>query len=631
MFWVSTARGLAKFDPQTQRIWTYGERDGLQGYQFTVGCSTKGRDGELIFGGTTGLDLVRPSAIRENTYVPPVVLTKLTQAGRELSAEQMDREDNSIRLHWPNNYFEFEFAALNLVQPEKNQYAYMLEGFDDDWIVAGTRRFGQYTNLPGGEYVLRIKGSNNDLVWNERGTAIGITIVPPFWETWWFLVMLGLVAAGTAFLGYRVRVRTIQARSRELESLVRERTAELRQKTRQLEERKAELEERNVDIERHRQELEALYRADTELDRCLDLDDVLQALVDIATEMLKADKSSVFIWDSNHERLVVGTARGFRSQFWPRLSFNPGEGTVGHVAASGKAMVVKDARQDPRVAKRNLVIEEGIRSFMQVPIRVDGRIFGVFSADYVEPRAFGEDEQRLFVALAQRAGLAVETVQRYEQSQQLAVVEERSRLARELHDAVTQTLFSAGLIAEALPGALARDTKEGQALLQELRQLTRGALAEMRTLLLELRPAALVEANLADLLHQLGEAVTGREGVQVEVTVDGSGQLQPDVHVVFYRVAQEALNNVVKHARAEKVCVTLCRMTESGEGESSTAKLKIQDNGRGFDPSCPAADCLGLKIMQERAEAIGGTLVIDSAPGKGTEIRLRWDRDSQSA
>jgi ligand-binding sensor domain-containing protein/signal transduction histidine kinase len=628
--WVGTAKGLAKVDPQTKRIWTYDERDGLQGYQFTLGCSHRGRDGELFFGGTTGLDVVHPPMIRENSFVPPIVLTKLTQGGSPLAGDATANQLDDIRLRWPNNYFEFEFAALNYIQPEKNQYAYMLDGFDADWIHTGNRRFGQYTNLPGGEYTLRIKGSNNDQVWNEPGTTIKITIVPPFWETWWFLATLGVVAGGTAFFSYRLRMRTVRARSHELETLVKERTAELRQKTHQLQEQTAELEERNIEIERRRQELEALYRADAELDRCLRLEDVLRALVDIAIEMLQADKSSFFVWDPDHGQLVVGMARGFRPRTLSRLSFAPGEGTVGRVAASGQPMVVQDARHDERIGKPELINLEGIRSFMQVPIRVGGRVFGVFSADYVQPRAFGEEEQRLFLALAQRAGLAIETVQRYEHSQQAAVVEERSRLARELHDAVTQTLFSASLIAEALPGALERGSGEARTLLQELRQLTRGALAEMRTLLLELRPAALVEANLADLLRQLGEAVTGREGVQVDVVVDGAARLQPDVHVVFYRVAQEALNNVVKHARAGRVDVLLSHTAGANERETSAAELRIRDNGRGFDPDCPPADCLGLRIMRERAESIGATLVIDSAPGQGTEIQLVW-RQGQGA
>jgi signal transduction histidine kinase len=213
-----------------------------------------------------------------------------------------------------------------------------------------------------------------------------------------------------------------------------------------------------------------------------------------------------------------------------------------------------------------------------------------------------------------------------------AVSAERSRLARDLHDAVTQTLFSASLIAETLPRSWERDQKKGRRLLEELRQLSRGALAEMRTLLLELRPAALVETRLSDLLHQLAEAATGQGGVPVEVTVEGECALPQDVHIALYRITQEALNNVTKHARASQVTVHLCcppfSSIETDGEQREKVKLVVSDDGRGFDPDEVSPDSLGLGIMQERAEAIGATLEIESGPGhgSGTQIKVMWEK-----
>ena len=164
---------------------------------------------------------------------------------------------------------------------------------------------------------------------------------------------------------------------------------------------------------------------------------------------------------------------------------------------------------------------EGIRSFMHVPIKINGQLFGVFNFNYLTPHAFSEDERRLFIALAQRAAMAIQNAQLYEQAQFAATVEERQRLARELHDAVTQTLFSSSLIADVLPRIWERNPEEGRRRLEELRQLTRGALAEMRTLLLELRPSALVEVELGDLLRQLSEAFTGRSRIPVQLEIEG--------------------------------------------------------------------------------------------------------------
>jgi two-component system nitrate/nitrite sensor histidine kinase NarX len=262
---------------------------------------------------------------------------------------------------------------------------------------------------------------------------------------------------------------------------------------------------------------------------------------------------------------------------------------------------------------------------MHVPIEVGGQIFGVFNADYLQPRGFGDDELRLFMALAQRAALAIENAQLYEQAQQAAVLEERQRLARDLHDAVTQTLFSASLIAEVLPTMWASDPKEGEQLLDDLQQLSRGALAEMRNLLLELRPSALTETGLGDLLSQLAEAIAGRTGIPVEVDlewVEESCTLPPDVHAALYRIAQEALNNVAKHAGASRVRVGL--RCESNQDTGISVQLRVSDDGCGFDLDCVPPGHLGLAIMRERAAGVGAELAIQSEPGVGTQVVVVW-------
>jgi len=204
-----------------------------------------------------------------------------------------------------------------------------------------------------------------------------------------------------------------------------------------------------------------------------------------------------------------------------------------------------------------------------------------------------------------------------------AITAERTRLARELHDAVTQTLFSASLIAEVLPELWEIDPKEARKSNEELRQLTRGALAEMRTLLVELRPNALVEVPLPVLLKQLCESYIGRARLPVQLNVEGDRVLPPDVKMTFYRVTQEALNNIVKHAKATQVIVTL-RLDDM-------ARLSIVDNGVGFDPASVPPNHLGTKIMRERAEVIGATYSLYSEPGEGTQISVTWEEPSKSS
>jgi two-component system nitrate/nitrite sensor histidine kinase NarX len=219
--------------------------------------------------------------------------------------------------------------------------------------------------------------------------------------------------------------------------------------------------------------------------------------------------------------------------------------------------------------------------------------------------------------LANQAAVAIENARLYEQAQELAVVQERNRLARDLHDAVTQTLFSASLIADVLPRLWERDPDEGRHRLEELRELTRGALAEMRTLLLELRPAALADAGLGDLLRQLAESITGRARVPVTVAVEGQRPLPLDVKVALYRIAHEALNNVAKHAGASQATVSLCCQPKQIE-------LRVSDDGRGFDSESIPPESLGLGIMRERAEDIGATLTVESEIEHGTEVMVVW-------
>jgi len=198
-----------------------------------------------------------------------------------------------------------------------------------------------------------------------------------------------------------------------------------------------------------------------------------------------------------------------------------------------------------------------------------------------------------------------------------AVTTERTRLARDLHDAVTQTLFSSSLIAEVLPDLWEMDIEEAKKSTEELRQLTRGALAEMRTLLLELRPASLTQTRLSDLIKQLCDAFIGRSRLPITLTIEGERSLPPEVQIGFYRIAQESLNNVFKYARARQVNVSLL-LSPSG------VQFEVCDNGIGFDMSTSKPTSLGMRIMRERAEAIGADFHISSTPGSGTCVEVTW-------
>jgi signal transduction histidine kinase len=232
--------------------------------------------------------------------------------------------------------------------------------------------------------------------------------------------------------------------------------------------------------------------------------------------------------------------------------------------------------------------------------------------------ALAASEKNLEAQIAERtAELAAAQALLINQARETAVIEERRRIARDLHDDVTQTIYSASLIAEVLPQVWSRNPAEGQRNLAKLRQLVRGALAEMRTLLFELRPAALVNADLETLLPQLADAFTGRTRITVDVQVSGQNHLPTEVKIAFYRITQEVFNNISKHAQATEVALQL-------EQQSNAASLTIIDNGVGFDLAAVPRERMGLTNIQERAAGINANLQLTSHPGKGTQLFLSW-------
>ncbi|GJM40055.1 MAG: sensor histidine kinase YhcY [Ardenticatenaceae bacterium] len=263
------------------------------------------------------------------------------------------------------------------------------------------------------------------------------------------------------------------------------------------------------------------------------------------------------------------------------------------------------------------VMLAGVHAWMWVPLAVKGRAIGGIGVAHAEPDSFTPHHADLALTVANQAAITMVNAHLYEQAQTLATLQERQRLAQNLHDAVNQSLFSASLIAEVLPRLWERKPDEGRQSLEDLRRLTRGAMAEMRGLLVELRPLVLTDSELDDLLRQLGDALTGRTNVPVAVTVTGQGVLPAEVQVAFYRLCQEGLNNIAKHAGASQVTIDL-------EYEVSSVELHIRDDGCGFNPALIPSGHHGLSIMRERAKAIGAQLSITSQLDRGTNIFLRW-------
>jgi len=431
--WISTNNGVTRFDPQKELFTNYDERHGLQSREFNMNSACQSSTGEIFFGGLQGINYFKPDEIRDNPYIPPLVLTSLTQAGEKVAATQTIETLDEITLRWPENYFEFEFAALDFSEPALNQYAYRLEKFDTDWINLENRHYGRYTNLPGGTYTLQIKGSNNDRVWNETGVTLKVKVIPPIWNTLWFRGGAVLFLGALLFTGYRLRIRSIESSKMQLENLIVERTREI---------------------------------------------------------------------------------------------------------------------------------------------------------------------ERLF-----------------EQTKELAVIEERNRLARDLHDSAKQKAFAALAQLGALRSILKKDPTRARNYVNEAEDLVYEVIQELTFLIQEMYPLALKEKGLVTVLREYIYEWENRTDIPVSFQVSGEHRMSLQIEQALYRIAQESLANVARHSQAKHVRADLVY-------NEHTVALSLEDDGCGFDCSRREVG-VGLRCMQERAELIHGELSIDSNSGAGTRIAVR--------
>jgi len=364
---------------------------------------------------------------------------------------------------------------------------------------------------------------------------------------------------------------------------------------------------------------EALLRTTFLLNSTLKLDEVLEYLLANVGEVVPHDFANVLLIDG--DTVYIAEHRGAIPSELElsipllRLSIRKMH-YLQQMTETRQPVIVADVWADPNWTMV-LPTDQIYRAYLGSPIILGHDVIGFINLRSREVDFFNPTHAQRLIAFANQAALAIHNAQTHQQARELAALEERQRLARDLHDAVSQTLFSASVIAEILPQTIQKNPEKARQHAQELNQLTKGALAEMRALLVELRPEALLQTHLDELIAQLCTALNGRTRVKVDLQLTGQRNLPPDTHITFYRIAQECLNNIVRHSDATRIRVGL-------QQEEDQVKLQIEDNGRGFELNRLQTGHLGLKIMQERAQTIGATLTIDSQPEKGTVVTLIW-------
>jgi signal transduction histidine kinase len=390
------------------------------------------------------------------------------------------------------------------------------------------------------------------------------------------------------------------------------------------------VEERTREVERRRQVAESLREMVVVLNSGSPLDRMLAHILTQACTLLGSDGAVIYRLEPGRQAVTIEAVHNLPAEFLALEEIPIRDSGVTQAMQNGQPFSISDipaylalapsendSGQLAGVQTLMAVVQKHYRAYLGVPLASGGDVYGSVGLYYLDPRDFTDEEVALAVTFGDHAALAIQSAQMRVQAEQAAALAERSRLARDLHDAVTQTLFSTTLIAEVLPRLWERDPDEGWRQLEDLRQLTRGALAEMRVLLAELRPVAWDEAQMPDLLRQLTEATMGRAWLPVSFEVEGDCSLSAEVKEALYRIAQEALNNVAKHTEASQAEVAL-------HCHAGQVMLRIRDNGKGFEPKLVPSESLGLSIMRERAEAIGASLEIASRIGHGTEVVVVW-------
>ena len=410
----------------------------------------------------------------------------------------------------------------------------------------------------------------------------------------------------------------LQQQTADLEQRVAERASELFQATERLGKEIGDREQVEAAEREQRALAEALRDTTSALNSTLDLDEVLNRILINVDRVVAHDGATIMLVESGVARVVR-----FRSKLQHEASeailarrFMVADTPVlQQMAESKRPLTIPSIKHYPSWIP--LPNANGVGSYMGAPIQRQDQIIGFLNLNSNISGFFSRHQSERLGAFADQAAIAIYNAQHYAQAQELAVLKERERLARELHDAVSQTLWSTTLIADVLPSLWEQDVNQGREHLRDLRQLVHGALAEMRTLLFHLRPASLTEVEIEALLEQLVTAVSNRTGITPLLSIKGSCQLPANVQVVFYRITQEALNNITRHALATQVTVQL-------QCHANKTQLVIKDNGCGFDPAHIPPGHMGVSIMHERATTIGATLEVKSRLGKGTQVQVTY-------
>lgn len=450
--WITTNKGLNQLVNLERKIVKhYDQSDGLQDSDFSTGAAARLPSGHLIVGGPKGFNVFMPNKLRENEFAPPVCLTSFKLFGKEVSIDysgkgisplkQTIETSTVLNLTYEHRVVEFEFTTLNYVKAHKNKFAYMLEGFDQDWrYTSADRRFATYTNLPYKDgYVFRVKASNNDGKWNEDGVKLTINVSPPYWKTWWFQTALVLFVIFAAVSFYKYRVNQIQRQKEKLELLVEKRTEEVNVKNSELEQRNVELhqqqeeilsqrdyiEQKNSELVLQKTNLEKSYKNVQVLSEIgqqvaskLDLGDVVMSVYQNVNELMDASGFGIGIYNQEQKNIMF---KGYieKGEVLPthKNTFDPKNDLASWCIHSKREIIINDieAEYQRYINEMSMEAQEGEvpQSLIYMPLIHLNRQIGVITVQSFNKNAYAENEISLLRNLANYISIAVQNAEAY--------------------------------------------------------------------------------------------------------------------------------------------------------------------------------------------------------------------------
>ncbi|MBC6948215.1 GAF domain-containing protein [candidate division KSB1 bacterium] len=669
--WMSTNYGLSKFNPRTHVFKNFDAKDGLQDNEFNSTSYFKSASGELFFGGINGFNAFYPEDFRDNPHAPPVVFTNFQILNKSISHKtpgsplaQAISETEEITLSYEDKVFSFEFAALDFTAPSKNQYAYKMENFDADWQQAGTSRTATYTNLDPGEYVFRVKASNNDGVWNEKGASIKIIITPPWWRTWWAYAVYGLLLAAFIFAVDRIQRRRLRRHERERAAL---REAQLR----------AEAENER------RRNVELLSDIGKEITASLDFEIIFYRLYEHINALVDATIFGVGIYQPERNQIEYKFAieKGKRYEPYTRDTRDKNQFPVWCIDNRRPVFIndvtqeysryldaFKSANVDGMVLEDGTLPEEPL-SIIYLPLISQEKVLGVITIQSFKKNAYTDYHLGILQNLAAYTTVALENARLFEEMQQARAAAEAasqaksdflSNVSHELRTPLTSVLGFTKIIKnrleEKLFPLLHNDDRKTQRLVDQVKENLNVVVVEgerLTTLINNVLDLANIEAGkvewnmetlaVPEIIERAAAATASLfESSGLKLIKDLDGDL-PEIIGDRDKLIQVVINlisNAVKFT--EKGEVACCAKRKDSEIVISVSDTGIgistEDQPKVFEKFTQVGDTLtdkpkgtglGLTICKEIVEHHGGRIWVESELGKGSTFSFALPVDTE--